>query len=159
MNCLFTALDFCNDDLSPVMPSTLSRETHMSNSDTKLIPWIPLVFGLQVQLQKASKATTTKFFNFSQKKRINHDIFGQKLRMEDVSLIIYFLQIVIFCAIIFSYTTQSSCFCENSNLNLANFTDENFTPAQKYFTLVPLVTKSMSVKLGKGSKEWKKKHI
>jgi len=35
---------------------------------------------------------------------------------------------------------------------------ENFTPAQKYFTQVPLVTKSTSVKLGKGSKEWKK-HI
>ena len=107
MNCLFTALDFCNDDLSPVMPSTLSRETHMSNSDTKLIPWIPLVFGLQVQLQKASKATTTMYYkakhrfcqilsvrfpNFSifpEKKRINRDIFGQKLRMKDVSLIYF----------------------------------------------------------------------
>ena len=104
MNCLFTALDFCNDDLSSVMPSTLSRETHMSNSDTKLFPWIPLVFDLQVQLQKASKATTTMYYkakhrfcqilsvrfpNFSREKRINRDIFGQKLRMEDVSLIYF----------------------------------------------------------------------
>ena len=41
-----------------------------------------------------------KKFNSSREKRINCDIFDQKLRMEDVSFI-YFEQIVSFCAIIY----------------------------------------------------------
>ena len=63
---------------------------------------------------------------------------------------------VSFYAIIYSNTNSLRLFCENSSLNLANFTDrvifcvtffENFTPAQNYFSQVrpvPLVTNSMS---------------
>ena len=56
----------------------------------------------------------------------------------------------------FSILPKKCINCDNfgQKLRMYDFsTLENFTPAQKYFTLVPLVTKSMSVKLGKGSKE------
>ena len=48
--------------------------------------------------------------------------FGQKLRMENV-LLIYFEQIVSFCAIIYSNKNSLKLFCKNSSLNSANFTD------------------------------------
>ena len=44
--------------------------------------------------------TPVGFLNFTPEKCVNRDIFGQKLRMEDV-LLIYFEQNVIFCAIIY----------------------------------------------------------
>ena len=76
------------------------------------------------------------------------------MRMENVFLI-YFEQIVSYCAITHSNTNSLKLFCENSSLNLANFTYRIFfcvnswilTWAQTYFTqmpLVPLVTNSMS---------------
>ena len=67
-----------------------------------------------------------KFFNSTRKKRIYRDIFGQKLRMGDV-LLIYFEQIVSFCAIIYLNTNSLQLFWEDSSLNLANFTDNNFS--------------------------------
>ena len=45
--------------------------------------------------------------NFIREKRANRDIFGQKLRMEDV-LLIYIEQIVSFCAIIYSNIIYSN---------------------------------------------------
>ena len=93
-----------------------------------------------------------KFFNFTRKKCVNRDIFCQKLRMEDV-LLIYFEQIVSFCAINYSNTNSLSLHCEISRLNLANFTERlifcvnllDILP-KKYFTQVSLVTNSMSAR-------------
>ena len=45
------------------------------------------------------------FTNFTPEKCVNCDIFGPKLRMEDV-LLIYFEQNVIVCAIIYSKTNS-----------------------------------------------------
>ena len=48
---------------------------------------------------------------FYLRKRVNRDIFGQELRMKKV-LLIYFEQIVSFCAIIYSNTNSLQLFCE-----------------------------------------------
>ena len=72
--------------------------------------------------------------------------------MEDV-LLIYFEQIVSFCAINYSNTNSLSLHCEISRLNLANFTERlifcvnllDILP-KKYFTQVSLVTNSMSAR-------------
>ena len=63
-----------------------------------------------------------KFVNFNRDNRIKSNIFGQKLRMDD-ALLIYFGQIVSFCAIIYSNTNSLQLFCKNSCLNPANFAD------------------------------------
>ena len=80
--------------------------------------------------------TPVGFPNFTQEKSVNRDIFGQELRIEDV-LLIYFEQIVSFCAIIYSNTNSPQLFCENSSLNLANFTDRViFTSPKIFYTIV-----------------------
>ena len=58
------------------------------------------------------------FFNFNRGNRIKSNIFGQKLRMDDVFLV-YLDQIVSFCAIIHSNTNSVKL----SSLNSANFTN------------------------------------
>ena len=66
-----------------------------------------------------------KMFNFMREKCGHREIFGQNLRMGYV-LLIYFEQIVSFCAIFYSNTNSLQLFCENSNLNSANFTERVF---------------------------------
>ena len=68
---------------------------------------------------------TSKIPNFSKfypRKTRKSRYFWQQLRIENV-LLIYFEQIVNFCAIIYSNTNSVQLFCENSCLNLANFTE------------------------------------
>ena len=57
-------------------------------------------------------------------------------------LLIYFEQIVSFCAIFYSNTNSLQLFCENSNLNSANFTERVFfcVNSWKYFSQLSLVT-------------------
>ena len=57
-------------------------------------------------------------------------------------LLIYFEQIVSFCAIFYSNTNSLQLFCENSNLNSANFTERVFfcVSSWKYFSQLSLVT-------------------
>ena len=71
----------------------------------------------------------------------HREIFGQNLRMGYV-LLIYFEQIVSFCAIFYSNTNSLQLFCENSNLNSANFTERVFfcVNSWKYFSQLSLVT-------------------
>ena len=91
-------------------------------------------------------------FQFYLRKRVNRDIFGQELRMKNV-LLIYFEQIVSFCAIIYSNTNSLQLFCANWQISQVGYFFalilENFTQVQEYLTysncsLVPLVTNSMS---------------
>ena len=62
------------------------------------------------------------FLNYTREKRVDRNIFGNTLRIEDV-LVIYFEEHVSICAIIYSNTNSLKVFHENSGVNLANFTD------------------------------------
>ena len=53
------------------------------------------------------------FLDFDWEKRINYDIFGNNLRMEDI-LLICFEQIVIFFSTLMQ--TNSSCFVKSYNI-------------------------------------------
>ena len=52
----------------------------------------------------------SEFFNYTQ----DDDIFGKKMRIEDV-IHVYFEQIVSFCVIIYSNTISLQLFFENSS--------------------------------------------
>ena len=127
-----------------------------------------------------------KFFNFSRKKHINRDIFGQKLRMKDVSLIYFSFtnwQFLCNCLLLYKPSQVAfvklkpdfgkfhrwSIFCINScfmktqscfgKYRRWGTVCDNFLkilPEPKIFYTGATCDKIMSVKLGKGSKEWKK---
>ena len=92
-----------------------------------------------------------KVFKFTGEKLRKSQHFLQKMIIQD-GLLVYFVQIVSFHAIINSNTKSFQLFYENSSLNLTNFTElvvshvilKKFTQTQNYLTQVPLVTKSMS---------------
>ena len=63
-----------------------------------------------------------KFLNFTRGKRVNRDIFGQDLTTENV-FFIPFEQIVSVCALMYLDSNSLKLLCENSSLNLANFTN------------------------------------
>ena len=79
------------------------------------------VFGRRLGICQIVYTTKiAKFLNFTLEKQVDLDIFGPEMKNEDV-LLIYFEQIVSFCAIIYPNTNSLKLFSENSSLNLANF--------------------------------------
>ena len=92
-----------------IIPSFANRNLRESKAnDLKVWPCVHfrVVLGILLVFVYCSSAIVfqvcdqyiPKIFNFTQEKRVNRDIFGQKSRMVDV-LLIYFEQIQSFCAL------------------------------------------------------------
>ena len=78
--------------------------------------------------------------------------FRPKIRNRECVTHLFWTNCQFLCAIIYSNTNSLKFFCENSSLNLANFTERvtfcvnswKFYPSPKILSLVPLVINSMS---------------